>query len=358
MIKLCSILAGALVSLVMAVPALADALPEDVPVTYGSPEMDQNAETAPAEQESMLEMDDEAVTEGTPDSISQNMNDENAVRPGDAPKTNSFTIQLNSELRFASPFTPATVNATNPAGSTVITRYELRISPAELMRQIGRTGYSEAEWNELNAQPGFDPEESTIVLAGTKGIAPGSVVKQMTLSALPDGSTLDAGDYRAQMTVLAYSTESYEKSMIDSVVHVRLHVLSGEASLDFNRDGQGRLGVYNPTTQQEKVVFKIEISQQSLVDGCGSPHRLPEEMEAQASSGSFDPAYEFLTLYESEPVAPGGSLDQQIQLLRLPDGESLPGGQYTAWLTRYTYNEALGDWFLKDARTQLNLTVG
>lgn len=348
----------AVMLLVLAPGPLAGALPEDVPVVYGSLEVDQSSVAAPADSDGMPELDQGAVPEGTqPESFTLDLGG-GSPRPGDAPKINSFTIQTASAIQFASPLSPAQVNVTNPEGSTVVTMYQLRISAAELQRQIGRTGYTAAQWAEMNEQPDFDSEACYIELAATKGIAPGSMVQQMALGTLPDGTLLGAGDYKAEMVVLAYDIETNTKSMVNSVVKVGVHVLSEVADISFDELGQGTFTAYNPETQNGEIRYRIEISQQAIVDGCGSAHRTPQEQEAQHANPAFDPAYEFLTLYESQPVAPGELLDGQVQFARLPDGALLPAGSYTAWLTRYAYDDALGEWRLLDARTQLNLTVG
>lgn len=358
------ILAAALVSL-MTSPALAGSLPEDVPVTYGSPELDAASVTAPAQtaapQEGMPELDESAVPEGTqsqPESFTVDLGGGGAVRPGDKPKTNSFTIQTVSDIKFPSPGEPANIDATNPEGSTVISQYTLRVSVAELERQIGRNGYTEAQYKELSAQQGFDPEQSFIVLAETKGIAPGAMVQQMALGALPDGTTLGAGDYAADMVVTAYDAETHKKSMVGSVVKVKFHILSDEVTVVFDENGLGTLQAFNPATSGGEVKFAVMISQKAITDGCGEAHRTEAELAAQAANAAFDPEYEFLTLFESEPVAAGAHLETAAQLSRLPDGANLPQGQYTAWLARYNYDESLGLWQLLDAKTQLNLVIG
>lgn len=76
-------------------------------------------------------------------------------------------------------------------------------------------------------------------------------------------------------------------------------------------------------------MFAIQISQQELTDVSGEAHRTAEETAAQQANPAFDPAYEFLTIYESDPVAPGAFLEGRAALRTLPDGQALPAGEYT-----------------------------
>lgn len=104
-------------------------------------------------------------------------------------------------------------------------------------------------------------------------------------------------------------------------------------------------------------MFAIQISQQELTDVSGEAHRTAEETAAQQANPAFDPAYEFLTIYESDPVAPGAFLEGRAALRTLPDGQALPAGEYTAWLVRYAYDAQWNSWQMEDASTQLTLSV-
>lgn len=330
--------------------AMAGSLPQDTPVQYPGLELDSASVQA-------LELDDSAVSEDAP-RVQLDPGGDGAVRPGEKPQTNSFTIRTVSDITFASPFAPAEVNATNPEGSTVITQYTLQISLAELECQIGRTGHTPEQMAELQAQDGYDPEISYVTLAETKGIRPGSMVQTMVLGALPDGSTLPAGDYQADMVVASYDVQTNRRSMVGGLVKVKFHILTDQMSLIFDESGLGELHAFNPSAADQEVVYGIQISQQAIVDGCGNPHRTQDQLAAQQANPDFDPAYEFITILESEAVAPGSSLEGTAQLLPLPDGQMLPKGEYTAWLVRFTRDQQTGLWKMLDARTQLALSVG
>lgn len=336
-------------------------LPQDVPVSYPALEMDAAAtqlEATPSD--AGLELDERAVSPDAPVPTAKPAQTKKApVRPGDRPQqgVNSITIQTVSDITFDSPYAEGEVNVGNPEGSQVNVQYMLRISLAELERQTGRTGYDEEELAALAAQPGFDPETTYIPLSQTKGIPPGSVVRTMTLGTLPDGSTIPAGDYSAQMVMAAYDALTNRRSMVGAVVEVKFHVLSGDMRLSFDADGTCDLYAFNPVTSAGDVMFAIQISQQELMDVSGEAHRTAEETAAQQANPAFDPAYEFLTIYESDPVAPGAFLEGRAALRTLPDGQALPAGEYTAWLVRYAYDAQWNSWQMEDASTQLTLSV-
>ncbi len=345
------LLAALALGCLLAVPgALAGSLPEDVPVAYGKPQMDDSQVEAP-------ELDDSAVDEGTAPAA-QAPQSAGTIRPGDRAKENSFTVQTVSQIVFNSPYEAAVVNATNPEGSTVITQYQLRVSIAELQRQTGRTGYTKDQLAALEATQGFNPEASYITLAETKGIAPGAMVQTMMLSPLPDGTMLSAGDYQAEMVVTAYDVETNKRSLVGGVVKVPFHILNDQMQIAFDADGLGAWNLYNPEATGADVAYSILISQQAVIDGCGEPHQTAEALAAQQANAQFDPAYEFLTIYESEAVAPGSFLDGNVQLDPLPDGQMLPTGEYAAWLVRSVWNAAGGYWEMLDARTELVLQIG
>ncbi len=338
-----------------------EGLPQDVPVSYPALEMDAQATgLAATPQEAGLELDETAVSPDAPRATQPPQAQKKApVRPGDKPQqsVNSITIQTVSDITFDSPYAEGEVNVGNPEGSQVNVQYMLRISLAELERQTGRTGYSEEELAALVAQPGFDPETTYVQLSQTKGIPPGSVVRTMTLGTLPDGSTIPAGDYSAQMVMAAYDVATNRRSMVGAVVEVKFHVLSDDMQLTLDADGACDLYAFNPVTSAGDVMFAIQISQQELTDVSGEAHRTAEEIAAQQANPAFDPAYEFLTIYESDPVAPGAFLEGRAALRALPDGQPLPAGTYTAWLVRYAYDAQWNSWQMEDASTQLTLTV-
>lgn len=326
--KMGRLLAGMLAAVAISTGAgLADSLPIDEPIVYGAPELDESA--VPEGTEEI--QDGETVTLYGRE-----------VRPGEKARVNTFTVKTVADIQFKSPTAPAIVNMTNPENSTVISQYTLRISAQELAQKTGRT---------------FGGEDDYIELARTKGVAPGSMIQTMTLGTLPDGSTLPAGDYDAEVIVTAYDTITHEKSMVGSLVKVAIRVLSDEVELLLDRNGEGDIHAYNPSTGAADVRYAVMISQKAIEAGCGAPHRTDEELAAQKADAAFDPAYEWITLYESEPVAPGEYLDETIQLANLPDGEHLPAGKYTAYLACLTYDDALGLWQIQQARTGINITV-
>lgn len=274
-------------------------------------------------------------------------------KPGQKAKANVVSIDVPAELVFESPFSVGTVRLSNPVESTMAVVYQLRVSVAELRRQAGFTGYSEEQYKALSAEEGFDPERAYVILSQTKTILPGEWVEEIILGSLPDGRTLPAGSYTAELVMVPLGGEAQRGVLLSAVVTVPFIVENDLIVLEVKEQAVD-LSAFNPVDAAFDLVYSVQISQSELERVSGSPHQDAQTMAVQASTSGFDSDYEFISLFESEAIAPGAYLEG-VLFHALPDGASLPSGEYLAWLVRYAVLE--GELVMLDVNTQLHLLV-
>lgn len=123
-------------------------------------------------------------------------------------------------------------------------------------------------------------------------------------------------------------------------------------------DGQQvvALHVFNPVDGTNDMVYSIQFSQLEIQNVTGSPHRTEEELAAQALDINFLPEYEFVSVFESEPVKPGEALEH-AQLVQLPDGQMLPPGTYHGWLVKYAIDPETQEKTQQSVTTEIELVV-
>lgn len=280
----------------------------------------------------------------------------NQPRPGEVPQINVITIQTQAEIIFPSPMSGGDAKLFNPSSANMIVVYVLRISVAELMSQTGMTGYSQEAYEELSSQEGFDPADSFITLSQTKGVVPGDYVSEITLGALPDGSTLPAGSYVGELVMVPFDADTSIQSGIRANIDIPFTIEMDSIQLTCDADYQFPIKAFNSLDSETDIVYSIQLSQAEIKNVTGSPHRTATELKLQKESGIFYPEYEFISLFTSEPIAPGAFLESAT-LGVLPDGQSLPSGTYTAWLVRNTIDPDTGALTIMDANTQIELIV-
>lgn len=276
-------------------------------------------------------------------------------RPGEKPRVNMVGIEVPAVLVFESPFSLGAARLANPEEATVIVVYQLRISVAELLRQAGITGYSDEAYRALSGEEGFDPESSYIVLSQTKGIPPGGWVEGIALGTLPDGRSLSAGRYMAELVMVPFDRETHQGMMLSAVIRLPFVIENDLIDLE-TAGGWLELHLFNPVDAQEELVYSIQLSQAEIERVSGSPHQREETLRRQRETAGFDSEYEFISLYESEPVGPGGYIESG-ELGPLPDGEPLPPGDYEGWLVRYAVDAQTGERRMLEVTTQLKLRV-
>lgn len=277
-------------------------------------------------------------------------------RPGEKPKLNVFGIEVPASIRFEYPFTASTARLHNPADSTMIVVYQLRISVAELFKQAGITGYSESQYEQLSSQEGFDPASSYIVLSQTKGILPGGSVNEMSLGTLPDGSTLPAGSYTSELVMVPFDEETREGAMVTALVIVPFVIENDVIRLQADEDQHLVLSLFNPVHSGQQLSFSIQISQSEIERVSGSPHQSQDNLAIQSANPGFLPEYEFISLFDSDVVLPGEFLES-AQLQKLPDGQKLPSGEYAGWIVRYEVDAMSGEKKMLDVNTQIFILI-
>ncbi len=278
-----------------------------------------------------------------------------APRPGATPppKPNVLTISTAAKYDFPSPLGTANASFSNSQAAQEPVVYSLQISVAELLKQAGVSGYSEPDYAQLMAQEGFNPETAYVVLCQTEPVAPGQTVETITLGMLPDGTTLPAGDYEARLfeTVLETEKANPAQSGADAAAPDSVNIpisMTVSASLNIpftiqenliaataDAEGNVSLSVFNPVNSPLDAMYSIQLSQAEIKRVTGADHRTDAELAAQSANPDFNPEYEFISLSQSEPVAPGEFL-KTATLTALPDGTPLPKGTYHAWLVKYT----------------------
>ena len=102
---------------------------------------------------------------------------------------------MNQEVYVHSVTQVGQIDYVNPNRSTQDVVIRVLVSDAELLRVIGKTGRSAAEQAALEAEEGYDADTSYQELYRSGRIPIGYGIEDILLSALPDGTTLPAGDY-------------------------------------------------------------------------------------------------------------------------------------------------------------------
>ncbi len=295
------------------------------------------------------------------------------VKPGDKKpeKPQSITIQTVAHINFPSAMAPGQASFSNPEDAASSVVYALRISVAELERQAGITGYTEADYAERAAQDGFDPANDYLILCQTEPIAPGESIEEITLGALPSGETLPVGTYKSQLLMMPVEDGSADVAgaaqegdtftlqpqiNLSASIDVPFTIQSETIILTADADGQISLKVFNPADAKGDAIYSIQISQGEIERISGSPHRTPEQLAIQQADPEFMADYEFLSLFESAPVAPGQFLSEAA-VRQLPDGERLPAGTYQAWLVKYETDKETGERTMDSVNTEIQLTV-
>lgn len=307
--------------------------------------------------EDVLGADFELNIEVSPSVTTQEMNLEmgSGPRPGHRPQVNVVGVDVPAALVFHSPFSVEGVRLHNPQESTAVVVYQLRMSVAELRRQTGLTGYDEEQYKELSARTGFDEGSHYIVLSQTRGILPGEWAEEMALGTLPNGATLPAGRYTAELIMVPFDQQTHQSMMISAVVLVPFVIESALMSVEV-AGSHADMRLFNPVDAPNDLVYSIQLSQAEVRRVSGQPHQPEENLVMQAKTPGFDEEYEFISLYESEVVSPGAYVEG-VRLHALPDGEQLPQGTYTAWLVRYALDAQTQQEMMLDVNTQLQLVV-
>lgn len=352
--KIKNLLACALISLIAVSPMAAMA--EDIKPGSPTPTPIATPEPTPEPTPEATEEITELEAEPTPE-----------PKPGDEkPKpVGSISIQASMSIGFPTPHSLGKANFSNPDGATSSIVYLLRISVAELLNKTGMTGYTEEEYAEMSATLDFDPERCFIILCQTEPLAPGEAAEEIMLTALPNGQLLPAGTYSVEVDSQPVQVEQDESQGVQASISVSLQtqssivIESDSMTLTVELvDGQQVVGlhVFNPVNSAKDMIYGIQFSQLEIQNVTGSPHRTEEELIVQAADVNFLPEYEFVSVFESEPVKPGEAL-KHAELARLPDGRMLPPGTYHGWLVKYAIDSETQEKIQQNATTEIELVV-
>ena len=135
---------------------------------------------------------------------------------------------MNQEVYVHSVTQVGQIDYVNPNRSTQDVVIRVLVSDAELLRVIGKTGRSAAEQAALEAEEGYDADTSYQELYRSGRIPVGYGIEDMKLSALPDGTTLPAGDYEMIVAIDAYDPETHEKAVVNAQAPITVHIVEPE----------------------------------------------------------------------------------------------------------------------------------
>lgn len=165
--------------------------------------------------------DSYAVAADTPDSVDS--------QPAESsPSTlHSVSVSIGEKVLADTGTSLATALISNPSSdSNQYMTASLRITDQELIDKIGKTGRTADSQAEAEADSGYDPTVSAVTVGQTGAIHPGEKVEKLQLEALPDGTVLPAGTYKAYLFFEFYSTETDTKADVNNQAAVEL-VISG-----------------------------------------------------------------------------------------------------------------------------------
>lgn len=338
----------------LATGSFAFALPVDEPIRYPEIEMDENlvepvlptptpkASIAAPTDPGTLEMDESAIGEN--EEVLPKEGDQIVVQPSIGGLSgNKMSIKGMNSITFETPMSEGVVDFTNPEESTVNMQYLIRVTVAELLRTLGRTGYSDAEYATLSAQEGFDPETEYIVLAQTKGVPPGKRVHTISLGTLPDGTTLGVGTYKAQTVITAYDVNTNQRSMVGANMEANITVKTDQIAMQVNGN-HAQISLFTPAGEISEIRYELVVAKTAL--------------ESKVSKTVLDAMKEeYHSLGVLGHAKPGEFLEADFSLKALPDGTELPQGEYDAWIIRYEMDAESGQWKNKMSSTMVNLLV-
>lgn len=136
-----------------------------------------------------------------------------------------ISIEMNQEAYFNVKTQVGLIDFVNPKRGTRNLVVRIRISDAELLNKIGKTGRTEKEQAALEADPNYNPANSYQELFRSGLLEIGYALDAAKLSALPDGTTLPVGDYEMLVVVDAYDPETNEKSVMKTQLPITIHMV-------------------------------------------------------------------------------------------------------------------------------------
>lgn len=133
-------------------------------------------------------------------------------------------VDVNSQIGI--------IEYVNPKRSTQDVEISIKISDAELIRTIGKTGRTAEEQATLEASESYDPEKTYQVLYRSGRLKIGYILELCQFDALPDGTKLPVGDYEMLVGIDAFDPETYEKAVVNAQAPISVHIIDSAAEAE------------------------------------------------------------------------------------------------------------------------------
>jgi hypothetical protein len=141
-----------------------------------------------------------------------------------------ISFECNQEVYVDEASQVGIIQYVNPKRSTQDVEICIKISDAELIRVIGKTGRSAADQAALEASAGYDPKTTYQVLYRSGRLQIGYMLELCQFDALPDGTKLPAGDYEMIVGIEAFDPETYEKAVVNAQAPISVHIVGPSES--------------------------------------------------------------------------------------------------------------------------------
>ena len=141
-----------------------------------------------------------------------------------------ISFECNQEFYVDKVSQVGIIQYVNPKRSTQDVEICIKVSDAELISTIGKTGRSAADQAALEASGDYDPETTFQVLYRSGRLKIGYMLELCQLDALPDGTKLPVGDYEMIVGIEAFDPETYEKAVVNAQAPITVHIIESSDS--------------------------------------------------------------------------------------------------------------------------------
>jgi len=231
-----------------------------------------------------------------------------AIRPGETPPPAKLELRMNAGFIFPSALSNCEAGIENPEDSGLMLRYTLTIEPGELARASGM----------------ILEESEPILLYQSELIAPGEKIDAFRLNALPGGTLLPVGEYKAVMTVTPLDKQGRSALNSEFAVQVFVRVMASDLEARADEAGMLDLRLYNGRISPERYALIVKAKD------LGRPHGIDVD--------DLGMEHSFAIIALSDELAP--MRETFLRLSLLPDGTALRTGRYETWLIRLRQGEA------------------
>ncbi len=155
--------------------------------------------------------------------------DDTPVTPPPA-GSSRISFECNQEVYVDENSQIGIIQYVNPKRSTQDVIISIKISDAELIRTIGKTGRTAEAQAALAASGNYKPETTYQVLYRSGRLKIGYMLELCQFDALPDGTKLPAGDYEMLVGIEAYDPETNEKAVVNAQAPISVHIIESKAN--------------------------------------------------------------------------------------------------------------------------------